>query len=391
VEIKAISVSTFNKYIASIIDAEEFLSQIGVYGEIVDLKISKNIAFFGLKDKDAILNCVCFFDFVYNKLENGKEFTLVGAPQFYVKGGRLTFKVTKAIETGRSGINYLKFLELKEKLSKKGYFDESRKKPLKFYNKNIGVVTSEKGAVIRDIISVCRRRDCNVNISLFNVSVQGKDAPSEIARGIEIMDNLGFDVIIVARGGGSDEDLSPFNDELVADAIYNAKSVIVSAVGHETDTTICDYCADLRAPTPSAAAELVTKDISKELANFEKVVNLVYKFATGQIVNYKNVLNYDIRDLSNNYGLVLENKKHKFFGKVNLFKINLEKSLIVREMSLDKFSTNFENLNPLKILELGYAKVTKNGACVDANSTEVGDNLLVEFKDGSVKVKVEEK
>lgn len=390
-EIKAISVSTFNKYIANIIDNEEMLSQIGVYGEIVDLKISKNIAFFGLKDENALLNCVCFFDFVYSKLENGKEFTLVGAPQYYVKGGRLTFKVSKAIETGKKGLNYLKFIELKEKLSKKGYFREDIKKPLKFYNKNIGVVTSEKGAVIRDIISVSTRRDSSVNITLFNVAVQGNGAAAEIARGIEFMDKLGFDCIIVARGGGSDEDLSCFNDEKVADAIYNAKTVIVSAVGHETDTTICDYCADLRAPTPSAAAELVTKNIDAELARFEDIVYNVYNATIKNIENYQNVLNYDVRDIKSNFSLYFNNKSRKFFNKLNLFKQVTENLVLKKEIQVDKAQVAFENLNPLNILKLGYAKVTKAGECVGAKNVNVGDSLLVEFADGKVKVEVKEK
>ena len=390
-EVKAISVSTFNNYIAKIIDSEELLSQIGVYGEIVDLKISKNIAFFGLKDDTALLNCVCFFEHIYKTLENGKEFTLIGSPQYYVKGGRLTFKVNRAIETGNKGLNYLKFLELKEKLNKLGYFDTSRKKPLKFYNNNIGVVTSAKGAAIRDIISVSTRRDPSVNISVYNAAVQGATAPAEIAAGIDFMDKLGFDLIIVARGGGSDEDLSAFNSELIANAIYKANTPIVSAVGHEVDTTICDFCADLRAPTPSAAAELVTKNIDSELTRFESIVNSVYNAAMQNINNYQNVLNYDARDINGNFCAYVNLLNNKLILNKKSFALLAQNLITTPQTAVEKAELAFTKLNPLNILKLGYAKVSKGGACVSAEVLNVGDDVLLEFADGKVSAKITDK
>lgn len=390
-EVKAISVSTFNNYIAKIIDSEELLSQIGVYGEIVDLKISKNIAFFGLKDDTALLNCVCFFEHVYKTLENGKEFTLIGSPQYYVKGGRLTFKVNRAIETGNKGLNYLKFLELKEKLNKLGYFDASRKKPLKFYNNNIGVVTSAKGAAIRDIISVSTRRDPSVNISVYNAAVQGATAPVEIAAGIDFMDKLGFDLIIVARGGGSDEDLSAFNSELIANAIYKSNTPIVSAVGHEVDITICDFCADLRAPTPSAAAELVTKNIDSELTRFESIVNSVYNVTMQNINNYQNVLNYDVRDINGNFCAYVNSLNNKLVLNKKSFALLAQNLITTPQNAVEKAELAFTKLNPLNILKLGYAKVSKGGACVNAKALNVDDDVLLEFADGKVSAKITDK
>ena len=259
-ERKPISVSVLANYIKQIFDAEVLLNNIEVIGEISSYGLSGGNAFFVIKDENAILNCVLFGADGFPKFKVGDKVIVRGTPKYYVKGGKLNFNATD-IKLFGDGDIFKRFLELKAKLEKEGLFDAMHKKPVPRRINRIGVITSETGAVIHDIINVVSRRNANQDIVLFPIKVQGIGADIEIAKAINFFSNYDkIDAIIVGRGGGSDEDLMNFNSEIVARAIYDCKKFVVSAVGHETDWTICDMVADLRAPTPSAAAELLTKD-----------------------------------------------------------------------------------------------------------------------------------
>ena len=276
-----VSISQFSNYIKGIFEAEYLLQNICVYGEVSSYNISNGIAYFTLKDENALLNCVMFSP--KEKPNIGDVIIAKGSPNYYIKGGRFSFNVTHIMPYGK-GVLYEKFLMLKSKLEGKGYFDLDRKKPLPERVKRIGVVTSATGAVIQDIIDVTRRRNNGVDIVLFPVKVQGIGAELEIANGINVFsgyDNV--DIIIVARGGGSIEDLQPFNTEIVADAVYNCKKPLISAVGHETDFTIIDFCSDLRAPTPSAAAELAVAEKSKDLENLFYLLSKIENYVVDKL------------------------------------------------------------------------------------------------------------
>ena len=260
-----LTVSQLSQYLKSIFEAEIMLQNICVFGEISSYNISNGIAYFNIKDENSLLPCVLFNANNFTSPKIGDQVLVYGSMNYYIKGGKLSFNAYKIEQYGK-GLLYEKFLELKNKLEKLGYFDIEHKKPLPERVKRIGVVTSSTGAVIQDIIDVTTRRNNSVDIVIYPVKVQGVGAEIEISKAIDFFSNYDkIDVVIVARGGGSLEDLSPFNTEIVATATYNCKKPIVSAVGHETDYTIIDFVSDLRAPTPSAAAELVVNKKSDDL------------------------------------------------------------------------------------------------------------------------------
>ena len=252
-----ISVKELNLYIKDLVDRDGFLNNVYVKGEISNLK--KHYTghwYFTLKDKDSLIKCVCFKSYTPNVKfdpEDGMQVVVLGTCAVYERDGIYQIYV-KGMEQEGLGDLYQKFEELKEKLSKLGMFDEEHKKGIPMLPKSIGVVTSKTGSVIRDIINVTTRRFPSVNIKLYPAAVQGAGAAETICEGIDYFNKeKNVDVIIIARGGGSLEDLWPFNEEITAHAIYNSEIPIISAVGHETDFTIADFVADLRAPTPSAA------------------------------------------------------------------------------------------------------------------------------------------
>lgn len=266
-KIEPISVTELNKYVKNQIAQDEFLNNVLVKGEISNFKHHyTGHLYFTLKDENSLIKCVMFKTYAENlKFEptDGMKVLIFGTVSVFERDG--VYQIyCKSIDEDGLGDLYLAYEQLKDKLSKKGLFDELHKKKIPFMPKIIGVLTSNTGAVIRDIINVSTRRNPNVYIRLLPVPVQGLNAASKIADGIRIMNEEELaDVIILARGGGSLEDLWPFNEEIVARAIFESEIPVISAVGHETDFTIADFVADLRAPTPSAAAELAVTDVSE--------------------------------------------------------------------------------------------------------------------------------
>ena len=261
----AISVTDLNKYIKNKIADDEYLNNILIKGEISNFKHHyTGHLYFTLKDENSLIKCIMFKSYAQKlKFEpkDGMKVYILGSVSVFERDG--VYQIyAKVMEEDGVGDLYTKYQKLKEELEKKGLFDQSHKQKIPMMSKVIGVLTSQTGSVIRDIINVSTRRNPNVYIRLLPVPVQGEGAGQKIAEGIEYMNqNQLADVIILARGGGSLEDLWPFNEEVVAYSIYKSKIPIISAVGHETDFSISDFVADLRAPTPSAAAELAVPDI----------------------------------------------------------------------------------------------------------------------------------
>ena len=260
-----ISVTEVNRYIKDKVATDDFLNNVFIKGEISNFKHHyTGHMYFTLKDENSLIKCIMFkssaatLKFVP---KDGTKVVAYGSVSVYEKDGIYQLYCKSMKEDGIGDL-YTAYEELKRKLSLEGLFDEKHKKRIPFMPKVIGVLTSNTGAVIRDIINVSTRRNPNVNIRLLPVPVQGDGAGSKIADGIKFMnENKLADVLIIARGGGAIEDLWPFNEEVVARAIYDSKIPVISAVGHETDFTIADFVADLRAPTPSAAAELAVTNI----------------------------------------------------------------------------------------------------------------------------------
>ena len=253
-----ISVSEVNATIKACVDSPIFKG-LEVFGEISGFKFSGPHAYFTLKDKESQLSCVCFYAAKTYNPKDGESVICKGSVDYYVKGGRLSLQVSSIQPVGK-GLLFLEFERLKAKLLEEGLFDAAHKKPIPKFAKRVLVVTSKTGAVIRDIVTTVRRKNPIIDIVVKDVRVQGEGAGKEIAKVLERVDNLGYDVIIIARGGGSLEDLAPFYDEQLVRTVYKMKTPVVSAVGHETDFSLCDFVADARAATPTAAGELVAYD-----------------------------------------------------------------------------------------------------------------------------------
>ncbi len=338
---------------------EQSFKGLWVEGEISNLKLyPSGHTYFDLKDKEAVLKCVLWrwtAQYMKFKLEDGQNIVCFGNISLYEERGQYQLYVEK-VEPKGVGALALAFEQLKKRLSKEGLFDEAHKKPIPLLPKSIGVVTSPTGAVIRDILNVLGRRFGNIEVIINPVRVQGKHSAAEIASAIEDFNKFGkIDVMIIARGGGSIEDLWAFNEEVVARAIYASSIPVISAIGHETDFTISDFVSDLRAPTPSAAAELV---VSKK----QELLDIIDTYSTRMSVS----LLHKIKDLSallKSY--VLENpinKLRQYAQRVDeLTKnitMNLSYILKLKEHAFKAMLSKLDTLSPLSILSRGYSITT---------------------------------
>lgn len=385
---QAISVSQLGNYIKNIFDAEELLHNIPVVGEVFGVSLSRNVIYFSLKDENATLQCVCFYPALADLIEEGAKIIATGSPNYYVKGGRLNFNVIK-VERAGIGKLYEEFLKMKEKLEKEGLFDITHKKSMPENIRRIGVITSREGAVIQDIKNVAWRRNPSLDIVLFNTKVQGKDAEKEIAHAIDLMsDYEGIDVIMVARGGGSLEDLSAYNTEIVARATYNCQKPIISAVGHETDFTIIDFVSDLRAPTPSAGAELLSVNMEERKKSLQSLVQnflrtsdnfvenkraQVKELGKDSIASFDKRLVYQRNNTTKKADLLLQ--KYSDFINQNLYNIGI-------------METTLKKLDPRLILAQGYARIEQTEKPVlSAKSVDLEKNINIIFADGTVKAK----
>ncbi len=383
-----LSVVQFNTFVKNILDAEEFLSGLSVYGEVTNLKISGGHAYFDLKDESAMLSCVKFGASDLN-IKNGDLVTAFGKVNFYVKSGRLNFIVGRVAQSGLGDL-YQRFLLLKEKLEKEGLFREEIKKAIPRFAKNIGVVTSETGAVIRDIIHVTRQKNPYTNIILYPSKVQGNLAENELAEGIEYFNTReDIDTIIVARGGGSLEDLSPFNTEKIVRAIYKSEKPIISAVGHETDFTLCDFAADLRVPTPSVAAEVAVFDYFEQIKNISNLNNNIYYFITKNIKSLKNDIAAVSTSVIDKTKLKLEESKAELFLILKEIESAVSSNLKQKEATLSVVSGLISKMNPLEILKNGYSLVEKDGKKLSSSKdVKVGDEVTINLSDGKVDAKI---
>ncbi len=281
---KVYSVSQINQYIKAMFSQDFLLNRVSVQGEVSNCKYhSSGHIYFSLKDASGTIACVMFASArrgLAFRLSDGQQVVVDGNVNVYERDGRYQLYAGRIRQNG-AGMLYERFLALKQELEEMGMFAPEYKKPIPKYVRRLGVVTAPTGAAIRDIITVSRRRSPGIRIILYPAQVQGEGAAESVARGLRVLDGQNVDVIIVGRGGGSIEDLWAFNEEVVARAIFTCRTPVISAVGHETDTTIADFVADLRAPTPSAAAELAVADagamcrqISDDRARLRQLVQL---------------------------------------------------------------------------------------------------------------------
>ena len=393
-ESMAVTVSDLNLYIKDKIANDEALNAVVVKGEISNFKAHYTGHFyFTLKDDKSLIKCVMFKSYAEHinfKPKDGMKVIVFGGVSVFERDGIYQIYV-KAMQEQGIGDLYAKFEKLKQDLEKEGLFDEKHKKKIPMMPKIIGVLSSQTGSVIKDIINVSTRRNPNCYIRLLPVPVQGPGAAKEIAKGIKTMnDNNLADVIIIARGGGSLEDLWPFNEEVVARAIFDSKIPIISAVGHETDFTISDFVSDLRAPTPSAAAELANPDIF-ELQN---KINSLRERSRISLKKKIEVLNLKLNRLTNSrvFTNPMQNIENNYL-RVDKYIKSLENSIKLKQKEAEKKfveqTTKLDALSPLKTLTRGYSIIEKNGVLIKSSKDlNAGDEIQIRLIDGEKKAKI---
>lgn len=373
------SVTDLNRYVSTLLGNDSVLCQLCVKGEISGYKkYPSGHAYFSLKDENSSVRCVLFkgsFQHIQFVPEDGMKVLLFGRADLYGVDGRFQIIASFLQEEGQGQLAK-EFELLQKKLAAEGLFSEDHKKPIPFLPRRIGVVSSPKGAVIQDIINVLSRRFPNFDLLLYPSAVQGKEAVDELIAGIRTLDaREDIDVIIVARGGGSIEDLWCFNDERLARAVFACNTPIISAVGHETDYTICDFCADLRAPTPSAAAELV-------MPNKEEVLHRIGKLGYDLSISMDHLVkrqSHRLELLSKHRALMmpevrLQNEQQRMDQLTEKMTNTLDKVVAGHRETLFSDIAKFEALNPMAVLSRGYSY------CTDGNSQTVDSIKCVNIK-----------
>ncbi len=389
-----ITVTDLNKYIKEKIADDEMLNNVLVKGEISNYKHHyTGHLYFTLKDENSLIKCIMFKSFASNlKFEpkDGMKVTIFGTVSVFERDGIYQI-YCKAMQEDGLGSLYKAYEELKAKLEKEGLFDQSHKKKIPLMPKCIGVLTSNTGAVIRDIINVSTRRNPNVYIKLLPVPVQGAGAAEKIVDAIKTMNEKKLaDVIILARGGGSLEDLWPFNEEIVARAIYDSELPVISAVGHETDFTIADFVADLRAPTPSAAAELAVPNISDLILKLEGYNNR-YKLALKKKVEFMK-LRYEKCMNSRVFKEPLQKINEKYIlidMKVKSIQNSMTAIYNKKKTEMVKHVAKLDGLSPLKTLTRGYSIVQMDGKVISSVSQlKRDDEIDIRLTDGTSRAKI---
>ena len=413
-----ITISELNNYIKGVLDDNIFLNKVYLKGEISNFKAhTRGHLYFTLKDEGSRLNAV-MFSYQTNNLKfqpvDGMKVLVCGKISAYVATGSYQIYVESMEEDGLGNL-YIEFEKLKKKLSAEGLFDQDKKKKIPKVPKKIGIVTASTGAAIRDILTTIKRRYPICETILFPSLVQGADAAKDIVKKIEIANTYDIDTLIVGRGGGSIEDLWPFNEEIVARAIYNSRVPVISAVGHEIDFTIADFVADLRAPTPTAAAELAVPNIDtintyldnaisrstlsinniidKRKQNlFSLTTSYVLKKPTAMYEIKEQNLDYLIDRLNKEMKLILDNMNIRLFKSVNSFVItNPDMLYKFKKQNLDHIINKLDVLNPLNTIKRGYAIVKKDNKVIsDSNNIKKDDIIDIDVKNGTINAKVVE-
>ena len=392
-KLRALDISEANSYIKRILTNDPILYNLRVKGEISNFKVhSSGNVYLSLKDEKSKLNCIIFksnYDKNLN-LDNGVKIIASGYISVYERDGAYQLYINE-VEIEGIGNLYIEFNKLKEKLKKEGLFDYIYKKEIPKMPHAIGVVTSPTGAVIRDIINVIKRRFPKIDIKLYPVNVQGEKSAQDICEGIEFFNRMkNVDTIIVGRGGGSLEELWSFNEEIVAREIFKSEIPIISAVGHETDFTICDFVSDMRAPTPSAAAEIATPDLSEIYYRLDNIKNRMNRSLNNQVI-------LDNEKLSNTFDKINSHMKNyiirdkviqldQIYDKINF---RLEQNLENSKEKLSKKAALLHNLSPLATISRGYSIVEKNGQVINSiEEVDISDEINITLKDGDLECSV---
>lgn len=391
------SVGQVNSYIKNMFAQDFMLSRIYVRGEVSNCKYhTSGHLYFSLKDASGTIACVMFAGQrrgLAFRMKDGDKVIVGGSVNVYERDGKYQL-YAREISLEGAGLLYERFLALKKELEEMGMFALEYKQPIPFYVKRLGVVTAPTGAVIQDIRNVAYRRNPYVQIVLYPALVQGEGAVESIVRGIETLDRLHLDVLIVGRGGGSIEDLWAFNEEPVARAIFNCETPVISAVGHETDTTIADYVADLRAPTPSAAAELAVTDIRGILERMDQYWRRMNYSLQTQVQQARTRLqSYQARWNYLNPVQRLEKQKDRLADAERRLQENMEAVLQNKRHRLELYIRQMQGLSPLDKLNQGFSYVENQEQRPVTRIAQVqeGELLKIQVTDGTIEAEVKAK
>lgn len=388
------TVKQVNSYIKNMFKQDFLLNSVSVKGEISNCKYhTSGHIYFTLKDADAALSVIMFASQAAKlafKLKDGMSVVVSGRVDVFDAAGKYQLYANTVQQEG-IGELYQKFEQLKQYYEDMGYFAKEYKRPLPAFTKKLGVVTSKTGAAVQDIMNISKRRNPYIQIVLYPAYVQGEHAKQSIVRGITRLDKMGLDCIIVGRGGGSIEDLWAFNEPEVVEAVFNASTPVISAVGHETDFTLTDFVADMRAPTPSAAAELaVTEAVAVE--------NRIYEYER----RLKQQMMYSLsakRDCLERLKLKIEylNPVNQIYDKrQRLMNIEDKLNMLIKRCAADNrnrlrlYASKLDGLSPLRKLDMGYGYIenSEGNRIVSARQVSEDDEITVYLKDGSIRSKV---
>ena len=390
------SVGQVNSYIAGLFEEDFLLRNLCVVGETSNVKYhTSGHIYFTLKDKDGEISAVMFRgsrNGLSFPMKDGDRVVVTGSISVYEKAGRYQIYARK-IEPQGEGTLFRLFEELKKELLEMGMFDPMYKKPIPKYAKTVGIVTAPTGAAVRDIIRISKRRNPYIRLILYPAKVQGEGAAESVAEGIARLDALSPDVIIVGRGGGSIEDLWAFNERIVADAIFQCETPVISAVGHETDTTIADFAADLRASTPSAAAELAVFEfgaLEERLRSYEDGLSRAMEDGIlrkkERLQRYRTTFSYLSPER------MLKERRRQLVEKLQRMNLSMERKLEKEAGRVRFFAGRLEGLSPLKRLQAGYSFTEQEDGRPLRSVKEVspGDSIFINVADGRVKAEVME-
>ncbi len=395
-KIRFLTVSQLNEYVKMLMDSNPILKSVWIKGEISNFKnhYSTGHFYFSVKDDSAIVRAVMFRSYAQNvpfDPQDGMKVLIHGRVSAFVRDGQYQIYADEIIPDGIGSL-YLAFEQLKWKLGEEGLFDESRKKPLPRYPERIGIVTSPTGAAIQDMLNILGRRFPCAEIVLYPAQVQGAEAPPQLMKGVRYFnESRSADVIIIGRGGGSAEDLWAFNDERLARCIAESEIPVISAVGHESDFTICDLVADRRAPTPSAAAELAVPDRSELMRSLDAVASKMGRTVLQRIQNGKNNLKY-LREsgVLSSAAPILGDKRMSLLYLARQMDTNINNITRLRASELSSVAARMESLNPLSVLARGYSVTTdsEGNAVKSVSQVKREEEITVRLGDGKLNATV---
>ena len=411
-----ITITELSRYLKGKFESDENLRKVYIKGEISNFKAhTRGHFYFTLKDETSRISAVMFASntrtLKFTPVD-GMKVLVTGRVTIYEATGGYQIYVEDMLEDGIGNL-YVAFEQLKEKLSKEGLFNKEHKRPIRRIPRKIGIVTASTGAAIRDILTTIKRRYPVCETILFPSLVQGSDAAQDIVKKIEMANTYDIDTLIVGRGGGSIEDLWPFNEEIVARAIYNSKVPVISAVGHEVDFTIADFVADLRAPTPTAAAELAVPDINTIITYLDTAKSRSYNTLLNIIENNRLKLHkledsfvlkrptaiYEVKEqnldnlidkLNRIIKIFIDNSKVELFKYQNSYVFNNPEIIYkFKKQNLDNIISKLEVLNPMNTLKRGYAIIKKEDNVISSiNNLNQDDEIKINVSDGIIDAKV---